>query len=644
MSPGAGTFGSPETQILPRNNDDSTGSRIPRIAAPKQAAHSSAANGLRFGSSIPVAVPRRSTEQLGVCTREAPYEPSPKGIRLLEKPCGPRPCPTDQESSLMSESASRTDPKDAETSSSVSVSSSDTWDFKDISDTERPPVAFTGEYRTRAQGPRGNQTRGPTLRITSSAEKVIMGSSSSIAQKSSSSFFQRLGNLTPNTPKNSKNPRDATPGSRGTQGSKISLDSGKESTPASRNFCRPQISMESISKRDISGKELSISRNPLNKSSLSSLFSPSSKSLHSDEEPMVPKIPDQYISCQELSVRKVSNKSVELQTPGKATPETKSTPSNLELKATPETVIKAGTVCSHPPRSSSLKALSDFPDVSGSEQNPAGTASKSSKVATNLRRNVTFNDITPLASSEGQFSQNLDKRRLPDSKSNHLLGSFRNIFKSRGGAEAPAIVNENKAPGSVKATAKENLNSSDSEKTAKPPRTKYATRLSSGVGWNRSGRNNRTRAESPSTPTPSIPRLLAPQNRGPDINIPSFARPTTSTLTKATPAPKAALPGSVEAQTRKPHVRTASTGSPHRLARGPKRTAGNMLTPPPQKITESPSPNSAAGEAPLLLEAKTYFDLERVRECIEKLCKKVGELSTPLERETVIRVSVLAFV
>lgn len=78
------------------------------------------------------------------------------------------------------------------------------------------------------------------------------------------------------------------------------------------------------------------------------------------------------------------------------------------------------------------------------------------------------------------------------------------------------------------------------------------------------------------------------------------------------------------------------------MTRGPKRTAGNMLTPPAQKITESPK--CATGEAPLLLEAKTYFDLERVRECIEKLCKKVGELSTSLERETVIRVSVLAFV
>lgn len=645
---GARTPGSPETQTLSRNNDDSIGSRIPRITAPKLAGISSTVKGLRSGSSIPVAIHRRSAEQLGASMQDTQHEPSPKGIRLVEKPRGPRPPPMDQAPILTSESTEGTGLKFAETSSSASVSSSDTWDFPDIGDPERPPVAFTGEYRERVLGPLGNQTRGPTLRITSSAERVIMGnakqepSSSSATQNSSPSLLQRLGKLTPNTPKNSKIPRDVTPGSKGTQGSKISIGSGKESTPVSRNFCRPQISMESISKRDISGKELSISRKPINKSSLSSLLSPSSKSLHSDEEPMVPKIPDQYISGQGPSVRKVSNKSLELQAPGKATPETKGTPSNLEIQATPETVMEAGTICPRPPRSSSLQALSDFPGVSHSEQSSvAGVVNKPSKVVTNLRRNVTFNDITPLASSEPQFSPIPDKHRLPESKSNHLLGSFRNMFKSRGGAEAPAAASENKHTGSVKATAKENLDRNDSEKTAKP-KTKYATRLSSGVGWNRSGRNNRTRAESPGTPTPSVARLLAPQNRGLDSNIPSFARPTTSTLTKATPAPKAALPVSVEPQTRRPHVRTASTGSPHRLTRGPKRTAGNPLTPPSQKIMESP--NSAAGDAPLILEAKTYFDLERVRICIEKLCEEVGELSTSLERETAIRVRLLAFV
>lgn len=649
MSPGTGTFGDPETQILPRNNDGSTGSRIPRFAAPKQVGNSSAAKGLRSGSSIPVAVHKCSAEQLGVPTQETQHEPSPKGIRLVNKPRGPRPPPTDQAPTLISESAEGTGPMPAEASSSVSISSSDTWDYRDIGDLERPPVAFTGEYRAHVLGPSGNQTRGcgPTLRITSSAEEVIMGgakqelSSSYIAQKSSPSLFQRLGKLTPNTPKSSKSPRDITPGSRGTQGSKISLDSGKDSTPVSRNSCRPQTSMESISKRDISGKELSISRKPMTKSSLSSLLSPSSKTLHSDVEPMVPKIPDQYVSGQVPSVRKVSNKCVELATPAKAPLETKSTPSNPEPMATPETVIKTSTICSHPPRSSSLKALSDFPSVSGSEQNPADASSKSAKVATNLKRNVTFNDITPLASSEGEFSQGLDKRRLPESKSNHLLGSFRNIFKARGGAEGPAIANENKAPGSVKATTKENVHCNDYEKAAKP-KTRYATRLSSGVGWNRSGRNNRTRAESPNTPTPSIPRLLAPQNRVVDGSMPSFARPTTSTLTKATPVPTAALPGSVEAQTRRPHVRTASTGSPHRLTRGPKRTAPNLSTPPSQKLTGSP--NSMPQEAPLILEAKTCLDLEGVRDCIAKLCKKVGELSTSLERETAIRVSVLTFV
>ncbi|KAL4995286.1 hypothetical protein BDV10DRAFT_203147 [Aspergillus recurvatus] len=656
--PDTKAHGSPDTQSSPRGKEDCTSSRIPRVAGLKPAAHSSAAKGTRSSSLIPVPIHRRSVEQLGVTLQGRQSEPSLSGARLVEKPRGPRPRPPSEQAALLiPESAEETEQKSGLTPPSASSSTISSWDFRDIGEPERPDTVFTGEYRTRMLGTPGHRSPRPTLRIASSAEDIIMGGASGRAsnnadtQPSTPSLIQRLGKLTPSTPKGTNNLRGTTPGSRGTPESKSSGGNSQGSTPSTRNFCRSQLSLDSIQRRDISGKEMSISRKPVNRSSLSSLFSPSSKSLRSVDEPAVPKIPEQYHPDPESGMRQVSNRMVESETPVTATSELKDTPSKPKPEGTPMpvTAIKVSTMSPHPPRTSSLQALSNLPIGSGSIHSPAVTG-EASAVAANLQRNVTFNDITPFASHVEHLNQSPDKPRPSEPRSNHLLGSFRNIFRSRSGTaekervrkediEAPIPLTENQAPSTEKNAAKGYHFHNDLEKSLKL-KPKH-TRLSSGVSWNRSSRNPKN-AESPISPTPSVPRLLAPAHRIPEGNIPSFARPTRSTRTKVSPASKGQNSATPDGHGRRLHVRTASTGSPQRLTHGSRRTTGNILMLTAQKRAVQ-STSSVSGKTVAVSDLSVGYTepkkLDAFRDCLDTLCKKVGEAPTPLERDRHIRLA-----
>ncbi|KAL4934463.1 uncharacterized protein BDV17DRAFT_249318 [Aspergillus undulatus] len=463
---------SPESQSSPKDKEGSISSRIPRVTGLKQTANTSAAKEHRGGSSIPVAIQRRSIEPLGVSLQKRQSELS-SGLRLVEKPRGPRPRPhTEQTAFTIPESAQGTEPASQTIPPSTSSSSISTWDFRDVEEAERPPTVFTGEYRTRNLGIPGHHSPRPILRIASSAENLIMGgatlesSSNTIAHKANPSLRERLNKITPSTPKETDSLKGTTPGSRGTLGSKSSAGSSQDGIPTSRSLPRSQVSLDSISKRDISGKEMAISRKPVsNKPSVHGLFSPSSKGLRSIEEPVVPKIPDQYSSSQAHSVRRVS-----VDSPGPATAcSEKDVPSTSEPEATPmpRTAIKIGTMNLHPPRTSSLQALSEL-----SEQSPAASVGLPLNVTAGLKRNVTFNYISPLASKDGQSSQSPDKSKFAESRSNHLLESFRNIFRSRSGATdkdrtkidencTPRPSNENQAHDGSKAMPKKHQTSVD---------------------------------------------------------------------------------------------------------------------------------------------------------------------------------------
>ncbi|KAL2871880.1 uncharacterized protein BJX67DRAFT_376734 [Aspergillus lucknowensis] len=614
---------SPKPRPPPKDNADSAGSRIPR--------------GIGLKHSIPVAVKRRSAEQLSVALQGKQSGPSPSGGRVTEKPRGPRPKPSTEQTSLVipdpgNAGDQASDPRPA----SVSSSSASSWDFGDGDELERPITVFTGEYRTRVLPIPGNQAAGPTLRIAASADDIIMGSPSrespnyAVTQRTNPTRVKYLDKLLPSTPKDSGSLKGDIP----LLDSNKSEGSSQKDTPVTRNFCRPQLSLDSLPKRDISNKEMSISRKPVKGSSLGRLFSPSLKSLQSDTEPLVPKIPDQYCSDQETGLHQAPSKVVQPETPEKPASEAKDTPLSAEanITTTPATVIRTGVVQSHPPRTSSLRAISDFPNDSATKL--------PRKPATNLKRNVTFNDIVPLGTRKEQITPDGDRPRLPESRSNHILDSFRNIFRSRTGVaekervkkegEAPELTNENQTPQSGQGHT-----DPETSVKAKPKHP----RLPSGVSWNKSSRNPKTADVPPTTPTPSVPRLLAPSNRHTESNTPSFARPTKSTRTKAASGLRSPSSITPDIHPRRTHIRTASTGSPQRLALGPRRATSNLLAFSAQKRSNQPPVPEKTAVASSESTDSLPKNLEAARNRLEMLCKKVGEATNPLERDRHIRLA-----
>ncbi|KAJ0425775.1 hypothetical protein BJY00DRAFT_307914 [Aspergillus carlsbadensis] len=633
----------------PKDKEDPAGSRIPRGTGLKQSANVSAQKGTRctpeLRSSIPVPVQRRSAEHLSVTLQGKQSEPS-SGIRMVEKPRGPRPRPVAEQASLAtSEPAQGVDQAQISTPASISSSSSSSWDFGDEGNVpERPTNVFTGEYRTRILNVPGNQTTGPTLRIATSADNIIMGGTLrdppnyAVTQRTNPSKVRYFDKMLPSTPKVfSSSTKGNTPASDFKKSGGGS--SQKKSTPVARNFCRPQISLDLRGATDISGKEMSISRKPVSKPSLSNLFSPSSKSPRIEDEPLVPKIPDEYRTD-------VTKNNIQPATPAKFASDPEATPGSTETKSTetPITAIKTGTFQAHPPRTSSLRALSEFPTNPAQGLCHASATEAPPKAATNLRRNVTFNDFVPLTFEKEKVPAEGVKTRIPESRSTHLLGSFRNIFKSRIGVpdkEGTKKEDEYSEPTDEnKASQSEQLHL-DSEKRAKA-KPKY-TRLSSGVSWNKSVCNPKSPVSSPNTPTPLIPRLLAPPNRHLDSSVPSFARPTKSTRTKAASglrSPASATTPEV-GPPRRPRIRTASTGSPQRVATGPGRAATNLLAFSGHKrniqssISEPENSVSVADETTDSLPK----NVDAVRSCLNTLCKMVCEATTPLDRESHIRLA-----
>ncbi|KAI9373095.1 hypothetical protein BJX61DRAFT_403181 [Aspergillus egyptiacus] len=626
----------------PVGKADSLGSRIPRATGFKRAANISSQKEARgapeLRSSIPTAAHRHSAEQLPTAVSVKQNETPASGIRVNEKPRGPRPRPCEEQGSeAVFEPLKGTEPTADLAPPPDSSSSVSSWDFGDGEEPERPATVFTGEYRSRTFKIPGRSTPGPTLRVASSAENLIMGKEGQEQCEDTASRktipVKIKEKLFPGTPK------DRTPDSKSSIGN----------TPIARNLCRPQASLDSISRRDFSGKEMSISRKPVGKPSLTSLFSPVSRS-QSEEAPVVPRIPDQYFPSPGSKVSGVSSKAAGSVTPGnvKATPEQKSTPCNQESETTPapETVVKGVTIHPHPPRTSSLRALSEFPSSQELEHDPeVAPWEEPSKSGTGLRRNVTFSDFVPLDTVQEPVFQSDDKPKLPESKSNHFLGGFRNIFKSRSGATEKE--HSRKEDIQVSEHTKENYAISDKQDTKKAnpvhntlaKSSKTKTRLSAGVGWGKASRNPKSADKSPATPTPAFPRLLAPPHQDPESDFPSFARPTKSTRTKATSGTRSL--STPDAHSRRPHVRTASTGSPLRVNQGSKRTAGSLLALSSQDKSDD-LPVSLSDKAVMTVDGLTDGvpkNVEAVRRCLETLCEKVGEAATPQERDRHIRLA-----
>lgn len=655
---------SDDTQTRTKPSDES-GSRIPQGHGQKS--YPGVIKGPRpapdHRSAIPVAARRLSAGNADTAPN-TPNEGFAGGIRVLDRPPGSRPRPAAAEPTTpsVSESIQETGKESANSSSSSSISS---WDLGDgENELQKPPTVFTGEYRPRISE---RQRHGPTLKIAGSAENVIMGTedrfkSSIVTQRSSPLRVKYIDRTKLDSPQSSDDTHKG-------QSDQMQGQNGEQQQQA-KNFCRPQISPENV--KDISNRELSVARKPLNRPSLASLFVGSAENSDAESTPPVPKI---SIS-KEGSVHKASPLSeVKKANDPMPTP----SPRLNEGSSTPEPTQKhMGPLRSHPPppRSSSLQAVADFPMHSGSESEPQTPGEKPAqeKEGLHAKQDATAEDSAEARASKDQGSA--EAPRLPDSKSTRVFDSFRNMFKHKGATEKgrakkdesdqTPMLPKDQSTVSVKSIKKNTDENPEPTKAAtnnnNKAKPKYS-KLSDGVGWNKVPRNPKTLGEfSPAfapTPTSTLSASFpTPLTRNPhDDRTPSFARPTKSTRTKASSSSNqkpqlVSSAGSEGRQRRIIQAVAASTGSPQRPNRlGPKRPSvvsttqrpsiGQPRVSLPNNNQENIVPGSGGGDDAKQPEP-VQKSFKEIRSCIETLCNKARDEGTATKREKYLRVCYIA--
>lgn len=523
--------------------------------------------------------------------------------------------------------------------SSTSSSSSD-WDGdqEDADELERP-TGYTGDNRRPFE--RSAQCfYGPRLQIAASAENVIMGT-----PKLSSKLSPDLKRDVPRTTTQGS-PHNARLGEQSSR----SVEGGHEAkaipagTPeASRNFCRPRPSLENVSRRDFSGRELSIPRKPVGSPSLTDLHNPGSNVLPSQYVvPTVPKIPHEHNAF--------LNKD-------KTLPE----PKAARVKGA------AAADSPHPTRTSSLQS------VSASQGESAMTTPRTPNIphsagATDLERTVTFDDIV----FENKHSAQRGKGRFPDSRGNRMLDSFRNIFKHKNTADKARMKNQESTDAAVEESADQAQSGAvdraskddgklESATTASNSRIK-SPRLPERAGWGKGARSISAPIHvSPGafpTPTSSLSSIPAPSPRVyEEYQTPSFARPTKSTRTRAATNPRLQTPAAADGRSRRSSAMAASTGSPQRstrVSRHLRSATGSKKASQAKKIAEeqaaiSESPGAASSQithtsnTDWLNLPKEQKD-EEISAFIPRIFREICEETDRDKRAEMLRVSLLAVV
>ena len=506
----------------------------------------------------------------------------------------------------------------------------------------------------------GQYRYGPTLKIAGSADNIIMGtaddgSKTSLATQKSPARVKYI-----ETSKSSLS-QDNDDKPKGQADQVKDQHTPEEQSPA-RNFCRPQMSLENLPKRDISNRELSVARKPLSRPSLSNLLVPSADKSHAESTPPVPKVLVSGESVRTPSPQSQSQKNEDA-TPTHASHQRNASSHVSTPATTPEQMLKNMPLRSHPPpRTSSLQAVADFPMSSESDANPKTPGEESGKETDTpqLKRDVTVVNISEIKDQDQTCS--VDTPRIPDSKGTRMFDSFRNIFKHKSGMEKGRTRKESgHIPHLTKdqsiASMKSVKNVDEKAESVKAsPTTK--PRLSDGVGWSKVTRNPKSSGEySPAlVPTPSstistsasIPSPLS--RNASDDRTPSFARPTQSTRTKAsTPGSKTQVSVGQDGRTRRViQGVAASTGSPQRLLRTGSKHPSIVLT------TNRPTVNQPRSTISVNNQENTPPDVAKQPEpvpksfkeilsFIDELCTKARDESTPAERERHLRVSYAFF-
>lgn len=501
------------------------------------------------------------------------------------------------------------------------------------------PTGLTGDDRIRPKT-RAEllEKYGPQLKIALSAERVLLGKDNDASEHPSphSPSAQDYGKGFKPMPKyeHASLPRAPSGHSqipRDTSGSRLYEKLAPGMSRDVPNFCRPQLPSDSYSRKsDLSGRELSIHRNPSSERSFTNLRG-EGENYSPEDVPPVPKVPGLRKSESKKAIE-----SDEYTAPRGGTPEF-----YAEMASRVDPFTLAGPLDSPHLRSSSIQAQA------GSNVTPQSHhEAPNDSALTRKGSNAHIDDIVQDQEHHGRPD---NAGRLPDSKSTRMLDSFRSIFsKSRSGVEKGATGKEQLAGNS---SVRRSRNAAEGAQSGKVDHAAMKTRAK----WSKSSRNLKGDEISSPMPLPA-PSLMpspdscspfpAPQSRGrQDSHTPSFARSTQATRTRA--AASAKQPSvSQEARMHRIKVLTPSTGSPSRAARIQKRT--NQLTattpnPHSQAGSDSERPNPPEKDTPVSakLADTGRIGVDSVQEGIESLCAKICENSMPMKRTKYLRVGAL---
>lgn len=509
---------------------------------------------------------------------------------------------------------------------------------------QKPKKVFTGEYRTRSDRFRAS-SYGPTLKIASSADDVIMGPGAAAKSKSSPVS-------SPTTIKHVERAQTDSPQDTGaTPKGKLIPTQDSHSQSASPKTGRPSPS-GLPQKRDISNRELTVSRKPMSRPSLNNLYAASAGSPSAEDTPPVPKVPVSgeggVLKNSPLSTVKMADSSTQTRSPQRERAALGMTPEQLRLLIPIEAY-------SPPPRTSSLQALaplSPFEEIDETPHTPGQVQVQDQE-----------DHLEPQLHHQGEYS------RLPESKSYRMFGGFRSIFKQRGAAEKTRSKQEETEqhfelfPKEQSIVSVKSIDTSDNNKAETPkPAPKKA-------GWNKVARNPRLSAKnSPAGSSPlsiSSPLSASVNNRPLEIHTPSFARPTHSTRTKsnsnvtgttaggsgagaAVASPKLPLTSQEGQPRRVIQSAAASTGSPQRPLRANiKRPVSSgirkpVISSPRPVVSENEQDKTTPRSGDLKKPESAKATFKDIHACIAKLCNKARDESTAHEREKYLRVSVFS--
>ncbi|KAL2006586.1 hypothetical protein VTN00DRAFT_9254 [Thermoascus crustaceus] len=547
----------------------------------------------------------------------------------------------------------------------------------DILELERPPTVYTGEYRVKRLS-KIRLDQGPILRISSSAEKVIMGTKDdeghavskkesgqqsrvSITESLRASVETRMSNISikraslrPASLSAQEAAKTGTRDAEETNGKETESPNVAESP--SRGRPRSQTSPEHGRKRDVSAKEMNIFRRLANRSSFSSACSVTP--LIPDDAPPVPKIPAYLAAANEVNLvpspQKVSGaeSSIAMTTPqgsyqGGSVHYMSGTrsgfPNARKENETPGSISKPGqyndrttradtTPRKFPPRTSSRTPVPAH--IFDAEPKSVHTTAsepdlKRSRASLHSKSNIKFpgkrKDIHATGSTENTMSSPAESRPS-GSKSSRVLENLRGIFGRQKGttdkgttskddnAKVPKFKKANKRTDDAK-SIKGFKGTSGTEKVHPKKETKYSRFRMGGRNDSATTEKADVNGDSPTIPKPkpipnprptsaSVPGHVRDRAQN---GIPSFARPTQATLTRAaanartppTPTTATTIGATVSRTTRGPTV--TATGSPLNPARVQPRTlTTNMrqMNMPSLQYRPSVSPNSPSWATP----------------------------------------------